>query len=147
MAKKPSPISRFPRLDRFNLVAAGATLVACLMVFIIILTSTSKAGQRRVHTEGKRLLRFLQTIPADNVSLDQFLATCLKTLPEDLEENSVVAYLVIRDPAGRVAARMAKPGITVPDQTIISSRQRSVRAEKSIRPLATWTATSCSVSR
>ena len=117
MAKKPSPISRFPRLDRFNLVAAGATLVACLMVFIIILTSTSKAGQRRVHAEGKRLLRFLRTIPADNVPLDQFLATCLKTLPEDLEENSVVAYLVIRDPAGRVAARMAKPGITVPDQT------------------------------
>jgi len=114
MAMRPSLNTWFRKLDRYSLIAAGATLVACLLVLTVMISNSSKADQGRIHADGKRLLRFLQTIPADNVALAELLATYLKTLPEDLEQNNEVAYLVLRDPAGKVAARMDKPGITAP---------------------------------
>jgi PAS domain S-box-containing protein len=114
MAKRLTPHIWSCGTDHFSLIGAGATLVACLLVFLVMVANTSKADQRRLHADGKRLLRLLQTIPADNVALVDLLATYRTTLPADLEKDSAVAYLVLRDPSGRVAAQMAKPGITVP---------------------------------
>ena len=114
MAKRLFHHTWFRKPDRFSLIATAATLVACLLVVTVMLSSTSKASQKRIDSDGKRLLRFLRSLPADNVTLAELFASCRQTLPEDLAKNGDVAYLVIRDPAGREAGHMAKPGITIP---------------------------------
>jgi len=115
MKNRLFPYTKFMRLHYLGLVVTGSTLVACLLVFITLYQNSTTTGHETVRNEGKLLIRFLKALPADNVSLTGLLERYRHVLPEDFAANSNVAYLVLRDPAGKVAAEITKPGIAIPD--------------------------------
>jgi two-component system phosphate regulon sensor histidine kinase PhoR len=103
------------RLHYLGLVVTGSTLVACLLVFIFLYQNSTTTRHETVRNEGKLLINYLKTLPADNLSLPVLLERYRRILPEDFAVTGNVAYLVLRDPTGKVAAEITKPGIVIPD--------------------------------
>jgi PAS domain S-box-containing protein len=103
------------RSHYLSLVVTGSTLVACLLVCIVLYQNSSTTRQETVRNQGKQLISFMKALPADNVPLTGQLERYRRVLPEEYTANSNVAYLVLRDPTGKLAAETTKPGITIPD--------------------------------
>ena len=106
------PYTMFMRSHYLALVVTGSTLVACLLVCIALYQNSSTTRQETVRNQGKQLISFMKALPADNVPLTGQLERYQRVLPEEFTANSNVAYLVLRDPTGKLAAETTKPGIT-----------------------------------